>query len=176
MSRQLILAAFAAVCLAFAPSGAQTVDPDDFGAAPDLSSLDVAADAAPASRWGVGRDKLPPPPPQAACITAAAEQAALAASGCDCSCDGYAAAGQAGGTCDIACGVAWYACWAPDPTDEDVRTSVLASLDDYDPATRAALEPTMTAQLSDPQAVAGLRGGIMMSRAFDWDAARKCPD
>lgn len=178
MSRKLIasLALFAALSLTSGMAAAQ-VNADDFGAAPDLSVLDQAPTDGNVSRWGVGKAKLPAPGPRAACITPEAENAALAGTGCDCSCDGYARqlAGPASETCDIVCGIPWYACWAPDPTDTEIRETILAGLEDYDEATRVALAPIMLAQLDDPEAYAGLRGGQMMGRALAWDETRKCP-
>jgi hypothetical protein len=69
-------------------------------------------------------------------------------------------------TCDIACG-GHYVCWAPRPTDAEVRAEYEASLGDLPPEVRAMLPP--------PE-LDTLRGAIAMTRGLAWDEARLCPD
>lgn len=160
-------------------SGAEpvTINPDDFGAAPDLASATTAPVTEGGSRWGIGKEKLRAPAARA-CITKEAMNEALMGSGCDCSCDGYAAqlSGPASDQCDLACGIAWYVCWAPDPTQQEIETTVLSTLDGYDPQSRALMEPTLREPLQNPEAIAGYRGAMMADRAFTWNDDRMCPE
>lgn len=162
-----------------AAAGAEAVDinPDDFGAAPDLASAATTPVTEAGSRWGIGKEKLRAPT-AGACVTKDQMNEALMGSGCDCSCDGYAAqlAGPASEQCDLACGIPWYGCWAPDPTQQEIETTVLSTLDGYDTQTRALMEPTLREQLQNPEAVAGYRGALMAERAFTWNDERMCPE
>lgn len=152
-----------------------SINPDDFGAAPDLATQPEVTKAG--SRWGIGKEKLRAPV-MGACVTKEAINEALMGSGCDCSCDGYAAqlSGAPSAQCDLACGIAWYVCWAPDPTPQEIETKVLSSLEGNDPQTRAIMEPMLREQLSNPEAVAGYRGALMADRAFTWNDERICPE
>jgi hypothetical protein len=158
-------------------SGPVSINPDDFGAAPDLESSSSAPATGTSSRWGIGKEKLQAPAAQA-CVTKDEMNEALMGSGCDCSCDGYAAqlSGPASAQCDLACGIAWYVCWAPDPTQQEIESTVLSTLDGYDPQARALMEPTLREQLQNPEGVAGYRGAIMADRAFTWNDDRMCPE
>lgn len=162
-----------------AVSGAEPViiDPDDFGAAPDLASATTAPVAEAGSRWGIGKEKLRAPAARA-CVTKEEMNEALMGSGCDCSCDGYAAqlSGPASDQCGLACGIPWYGCWAPDPTPQEIETTVLSTLDGYDPQIRALMEPPLREQLQNPEAIAGYRGALMADRAFTWNDERMCPE
>ncbi|HPF22395.1 MAG: hypothetical protein R3C08_06555 [Hyphomonas sp.] len=151
------------------------IDANDFGAAPDMSATETAS--APAATYGIGLRKLPSPPARA-CVTTADYTEALWGSGCDCSCDGYAqqVAGPASRQCDLACAVGWYACWAPDATDEEVAQSMLDTMVGDNPADRAAAEPGVRDLLSNPEVLNGQRVAIMAERAFKWQDQRICPE
>lgn len=157
------------------PVSETDINPDDFGAAPDLGS-DVAPTQV-SSRWGVGKEKLPAPPARA-CVSKDELNEAMMGTGCDCSCDGYAkqVAGPASGQCDVACAIGWYVCWAPDPTGAEIDAAVLSTLDGYDDQSRAAMEPIMREQLANPEMRNGYRGGLIADSAFRWNDERMCPE
>lgn len=156
------------------PASEVTINPDDFGMAPDLESTDVTPVEA-GSRWGIGKEKLPPPPARA-CVSEDEFNDAMMGTGCDCSCDGYATqvAGPPSAQCDVACGIAWYVCWAADPTEQEIDDAALATLDAYDDQTRPMMEAILREHLANPEARAGNRGAMMADRAFRWNDGRMC--
>lgn len=136
---------------------------------PEVPDAPSAAEAASSSRYGVGKAKLPPPA-DAACVSETELEAALSGSGCDCSCEEYARA--PGRRCMTACGLAYYACWAPDPSEAEIRAQVSAVYAELEPAVR----DTMLAQLNDsPEFLPAARGQLMLQRAQQWEEARRCP-
>lgn len=154
------------------------INPDDFGAAPDLD-MPAEVSGETGSRWGIGKEKLPPPPARA-CVTKDEFNEAMLGTGCDCSCDGYAAqvsgpaSSPASGQCDVACGIAWYVCWAPDPSEKEIDDAALATLDGYEGETRVMMEAILREHLASPEGRAGNRGAMMADRAFTWNDARMC--
>lgn len=115
------------------------------------------------------RGTMAPPQPRDRCITKAERNAALMGSGCSCSCQGYARK-PVSDRCDIACGIAYYTCWNPLPSDAEAEAMFMSKAD---PAL-AALTPsfaTLTRQEKDT-----FRGFMQMERAAAWDDARLCPD
>ena len=148
------------------PGDAGFDDFDSAWSAPD-------PDGQPVSRYGMGLEKLPPPK-TAGCWSEAAVNEAMVGSGCDCSCEGYAR--QPASQCQIACGLAYYQCWAPDPTEAEIRDQRAALFEAYDPQTRAALEAEFRqAMADDPQVEGAQRAALMLARATEWVDAQRCP-
>lgn len=132
---------------------------------------DVADDPAPVadpapveSAYGLGKRKLSPPEIDA-CMTQDEIDAAAFGTGCRCDCDAYARGVER--RCLAACGLAYYACWAPDPTDAELAQQ---------------LDPQMLAMLQQmpPEERAALRQGYlqvaMTERASQWmEQSLRCP-
>ena len=134
---------------------------------PDAPDTIATADgAAGDSRYGIGKQKLAPPPPRSQCLSKAERDAALMGSGCDCSCNGYAATPSA--LCMAACGLAYYGCWAPDPSDAELAAKIT------DPATRQAIAQMGAEEKRNFQQ--GARGFEMLSRAAEWEQQQLCPE
>lgn len=129
---------------------------------------DAPRTAAPAPV--AARGKLPPPAGEA-CFTRSEVDQALRGTGCDCSCDGYARGPDR--RCRAACGIAYYACWAPDPTAADVDAALAAAYADAPPEVAQALMAELARQ---PAMREDMRGGVMLQRAAAWDEARMCPE
>ncbi len=156
-----------------ADSSGVVVHPQAQPAAAPAAPSAPAASAATRARYGLGAAKLPPPPARA-CITEAEFNEAMLGSGCDCSCEGYA--GRPESRCQVACGHAYYACWAPDPTEAEIRAAQDAMYEDYDAATRAALEAQQRQALaSDADAAQAQRAALMLARAAEWADDQRCP-
>ncbi len=133
---------------------------------PDAPDTIATADSAAGdSRYGIGKQKLPPPPSRSQCLSRAERDAALMGSGCDCSCNGYAATPSA--LCMAACGLAYYGCWAPDPSDAELVAKIT------DPATRQAIAQMSAEEKRNFQQ--GARGFEMLSRAAEWEQQQLCP-
>jgi len=151
-------------------AGAQGVrlNPDDFGPAPVF-------DWAGTGPSPTGR--MPAPPPLGACIAREERNRALRNVSYDCSCSGYAAALKRqpwDRPQDFVCGFHWYACWAPVPSDEDVRDRFLSGFADYTAADRALLNESLMKQVSDARALDEMRKGQVSEDALAWDTARTC--
>jgi hypothetical protein len=146
------------------------------GLIPELPPVPESAGTADSSPYGLGKAKLAPPP-ERACISETALNDALAGSRCQCTCEEYAA-GPAE-TCEIACGISYYVCWAPDPSDEEVRASARAAfadtLESLPPEARPAMEAEIGTLTTSDDWLAGARSALMLSRAADWEASRRCP-
>lgn len=126
---------------------------------------DIADDPAPVeSAYGLGKRKLSPPEIDA-CMTQDEIDAAAFGTGCRCDCDAYARGVER--RCLAACGLAYYACWAPDPTDAELAQQL-------DPQVRAAMQQMPTEER------AALRQGYlqvaMTERASQWmEQSLRCP-
>lgn len=126
------------------------------------------------SAYGLGKRKLPPPK-SGACASEQELNQALAEARCDCSCEGYAKGPER--ACQVVCGLPYYACWAPDPTDAEALASFDALFEGLDAATRAPLEEQMKSELrTKPQAMRDQKGLMMMQRAAAWDEAHRCTE
>lgn len=127
------------------------------------------------SRYGIGQAKLPPPP-AATCVSEAEYDEAMMGSGCDCSCEGYARGPDR--RCRVVCGLPYYGCWAPDPTDAEIQDAALASYADtlagLPPEVRASVEAELAALTATEEWRLNTRGGLMLQRADAWDRARRC--
>ena len=134
----------------------------------------AGASAQTGSAYGIGKPKLPSPRP-GACVSEQELTSALTSSSCDCSCEGYARGPDR--RCQVVCGLPYYFCWAPDPTDAETMSSFDALFEGLDAETRAPLELQMKAELrSKPQAMLDQRGILMMQRAAAWEDARRCTE
>jgi len=154
-------------------SGARAADPDGqigaFGLPPPPVLKEAPAPVPARQAPLVARGIMAPPPPRDQCITKVERNAALAGTGCSCSCDAYARK-PVSDRCDIACGIAYYACWNPMPTDAEADAMYMSKAD---PAT-ASFAPqfsSLTQQEKDT-----FRGFMQLERASAWDEARQCPD
>lgn len=154
------------------PAEPAVVDPEETSrtvalpAPPELPTMTVEPVPSPAEARGDAlRGTLPPPAP-GPCFTVQEYEAAMLGSGCDCSCAGYAR--QPGQTpaesrrCDAVCGIAWYACWAPEPSEADIQ------------AHAADMGPFGPMMLAEPDGRALMIGTILLSRATEWHDARMC--
>lgn len=182
MIRLSVLSAFAALLLALTGLGIGPVhsiddefDPDDpfeetveafaLPAPPPLPNIEV--EAAPVVSTAASLDGTMAPPPPAACITEAEYNAAMMGSGCDCSCNGYSALPSQPPAeqrrCMAVCGMPYYRCWAPPPTEGDIAGAV------------AEMGPGGSAILAQPEGRGFVIASIMMQRASDWHDAQMCP-
>ena len=126
------------------------------------------------SVYGIGKRKLPAPK-SGTCVSEQELNEALSGGRCDCTCEGYAKRPER--ACQVVCGLPYYLCWAPDPTDAEALASFDALFEGLDPATRAPLEAQMKAELkSKPQAMLDQKGALMMQRAAAWEEARRCAE
>lgn len=143
--------------------------------APAIPGDPTQSHAEPGVRFGVGLAKLSPPP-TAACVSDAEYTEAMMGTGCDCSCEGYAKGPDR--RCMVVCGIAYYACWAPDPTEADVseasRAGFADTLEGVPPEARAAVEGELAAVMATEEWRASTRSGLMLRRADEWDQARRC--
>jgi len=131
---------------------------------PPVPDEPQGVDAVPTSAYGIGKRKLPPPVINR-CFTAEEINTAMMGSGCDCSCDGYAAGPDR--RCVAACGLSYYACWAPDLTDAElgakVDDSFRAQFQQLPPADRAAF-------------IQAMQASQMLERAQAWERETlRCP-
>lgn len=123
----------------------------------------------------------PPPPVRAAagptspgrplrimpCFTSEEYNRAALGTGCDCTCDEYARLSTKVATeqrrCSVICGVAYYRCWAPQPTDAEISAAA-RDMGEAGPA-----------MLAQPEGRGFMASGIMMQRALEWEEAQRCP-
>lgn len=100
------------------------------------------------------------------CFTREEYNRAGLGTGCSCTCDEYARLASKAPAeqrrCSVACGVAYYRCWAPPPTDAEIAAKVR----DIGPA-----GPVMLAQ---PDGRSFIVSGMMMERAMAWEEAQRC--
>tara|TARA_R110001606_G_scaffold227176_2_gene375271 strand:- start:959 stop:1462 length:504 start_codon:yes stop_codon:yes gene_type:complete len=144
------------------------LNPDDFGPAPVFNW----AKATPSMNG-----RMPAPPSLGACISRDERNRALRNVSYDCSCTGYAAALKRqtwDRSQDLVCGIQWYACWAPVPSDQTVRDRFLSGFADYSPADRALLNDDLMKQVSTARALDEMRDGQVSEDALAWDTARAC--
>lgn len=144
------------------------LNPDDFGPAP------VFKWAEPASSL---EGMMSPPPKLDVCISRDERNRAFRTVSLDCSCSTYAAALKQAPwnrARDLVCGVQWYACWAPIPSDESVRARYLSNFSNYTPEDMALIRGSLLAQVSDPGALNEIRKGQIAEDALAWDMARVC--
>jgi len=106
------------------------------------------------------------PPRISPCYTSEEYSRAGMGTGCSCTCDEYARLSTKAlpeqRRCNIACGVAYYRCWAPPPTEADIAAKVRDI---------GAPGPVLLAQ---PDGRAIITSGIMMERAVVWEEAQRC--
>ena len=119
--------------------------------------VDVVAPLA-AARGG----KLSPPAPMA-CATADEMARARAGRGCDCSCAAYAKG--PGRTCQLACATAYYACWAPEPSQAEFDRMLEQTY---------GRTPVLAQVRSQPELLSSVRGGWLMSRAAPYAESLVC--
>lgn len=150
-----------ALALASSTALAQVLDVDDFGEAP---TEPVVAESVPSS----------PPPPRKPCVTNMERIEALSGGVCDCSCKALEADWTE--QCDLVCGMDWYACRAPLPTDEEVIARYMEGYETFTEADMKLIENSLEATLSDPQMLAEIRHGQLMEDGYAWDMSRNCPD
>lgn len=136
-------------------------------ALPDFPPMpNIEVEAPPPAASAAQLDGTMAPPPPSACITEDEYNQAMLGSGCDCSCNGYAALpGQPAAEqrrCMAVCGMPYYRCWAPQPTEGDIAEAV------------AEMGPAGPEMLAQPDGRAMLTGAIMLQRASDWHDARMC--
>lgn len=144
------------------------LNPDDFGPAPVFNW----AEATSSMEGG-----MQAPPLLGACISRDERNRALRNVSYDCSCSGYAAALKRqtwDRPQDFVCGIQWYACWAPVPSDQEVRDRFLSGFADYSPADRALLNENLMKQVSTAQALDEMRAGQVSQDALAWETARAC--
>ncbi len=132
--------------------------------APDASG--ASGNPVADSPYGLGKKKLAPPPARGACLSKAERDEALMGSGCDCSCDGYARNPEA--RCQTACGLVYYTCWAPDPSDAELGAKIT------DPQARQMIA-AMSAE-ERGQMLQHLRAAEMLERATAWEEAQLCAE
>ncbi|WP_326524338.1 hypothetical protein [Sphingomonas sp.] len=139
-----------------------------FGLPPPPPLGAPAPEAPPVSARALAQAKqlMAPPPPRAACITPEQRNAALAGTGCSCTCGEYARK-PVSDKCDIAC-MGHYSCWGPIPSEAEVGAS-------YAQAT-AGIPPGFSTPFASLPADERetLRGAMRMTRALEWDQARLC--
>lgn len=126
----------------------------------------IEAEAAPPAPTAASLDGTMAPPPAGPCITEDEYNQAMLGSGCDCSCNGYAALPAQPAAeqrrCMAVCGMPYYRCWAPSPTDAEIAEAVME------------IGPAGPEVMAQPDGRAMLTGAIMLQRASDWHDARMC--
>ncbi len=133
---------------------------------PDAPDAAVGPDPVIDSPYGLGKKKLGPPPPRARCLSQEEYNEALSGSGCDCSCTGYAKG--PGATCQTACGLSYYNCWAPDPDDAEMAAKI------DDPAARLAIATLGAAERA--QYLQFAKASEMLNRADAWMKRQQCAE
>lgn len=146
-------------------ASAEASPSDNAAPEPTISEAPAEVESTPpSSAYGIGKRKLPAPQLQGCMSEAEINQAAFG-NGCDCSCEGYAQG--ASRNCIAACGLSYYACWAPDPSDAELA----ANLDDATRSLLQQLPPEQRGAMRD-----SLRYTQMLDRAQQWQAENRCPD
>ncbi|MBY9068147.1 hypothetical protein K1X12_14645 [Hyphomonas sp. WL0036] len=151
-----------AITLVSSTAVAQVLDVNDFGEAP---AEPVPATSVPSSSL---------PPPREACVSPKERAEALSGGVCDCSC----AALETGWTerCELVCGMDWYACRVPQPTDDEVIERYMKGYESFTEADMKLIENSLGATLSDPYMLAEIRRGQLIEDGYAWDMSRNCPE
>ncbi|MEZ5938678.1 MAG: hypothetical protein R3C52_10740 [Hyphomonadaceae bacterium] len=127
----------------------------------------------PAAEAQSSNGALGDPPQRGACVTREERSRALAGGACDCSCSARAESWTS--RCDLVCGVEWYVCRAPRPTDQAVRDRYMKGFAAYTPGDMQLIQESLNEMLSDPMALEEIRNGQLMEDGLAWDTARACP-
>jgi hypothetical protein len=133
-------------------------------APPTLPSADVVP---PPARAVAGPTSTGRPLRITPCFTSEEFNRAALGTGCDCTCNEYARLSAKVPAeqrrCSVVCGVAYYRCWAPQPTDAEISAAA-RDMGEAGPA-----------MLAQPDGRGFMASGIMMQRALAWEEAQRCP-
>lgn len=142
---------------------------------PDEDGAGAVVNLAEASASSEGL--MPAPPQLTTCISSVERNRALRTVKYDCSCSTYAEALEQkpwDRPRDLVCGLDWYACWAPVPSDQSVRERFLSGFASYSPEDMALIKDALLEQVSDADALEDIRKGQILEDALAWDTARVC--